>query len=631
MKCGFLFFLCTISITCFAQSNYSVATIPADLKDNVNAVIREFKTEIELLDYDDVIIRRKEVITAFNRNGMRSMNPAAGFDKSSSIKSLSAVLYDANGKVLRKYKKRDFSEVSASGSNLYSDDRQLVLDFPQPPVPFTFEINVETRSSSTAFLPRWVPSPQYEVSTQKSKYELINEKKIPLITRKFNLEDFNVKVEEDGSRYSYSVENLPALAREQLSPYYTEFIPVVKVALQKFQLENTSAFVRTWKDFGLWQNNSLLKGRDELPEETKSKVTQLVAGMDSPKEKARAIYKYMQDKTRYISVQVGIGGWQPSPAEEVDKLNYGDCKGLTNYTKALLDSQGIPSYYTIVDSGPRGRDLDEDFVALQGDHVILSVPFEDEMVFLECTSQQAPFNYMGTFTDDRKVLMVTPEGGVMIKTHTYEPAESKRTVEATAVFNEDLQLSGVLQEGSSGILYSEKYRLENESKDDVIRYYKSEWGHLNNLHVSNIEFENDVENIVFSESLNFETESYVSKAGNRILVNPNIFNRQTFVPEAEENRKLPMEIRRGYSQKDQIEITLPTGYTIESIFDPIVIENEFGMYKASITALDGSKLLYERELLINSGTYLKEKFADYVAFRKDIVKKDKSKIVLTKI
>ena len=54
-----------------------------------------------------------------------------------------------------------------------------------------------------------------------------------------------------------------------------------------------------------------------------------------PIEKAKIVYKYMQEKTRYISVQVGIGGFKPMLAKDVDRLGYGDCKALSNYTKAL--------------------------------------------------------------------------------------------------------------------------------------------------------------------------------------------------------------------------------------------------------------------------------------------------------
>ena len=123
----------------------------------------------------------------------------------------------------------------------------------------------------------------------------------------------------------------------------------------------------------------MLKDIEDLPKETIAKIASLVAGVKDTKEKARIIYEFMQNKTRYISVQVGIGGWKPTPAKEVDKLGYGDCKALTNYTKALLKSQGIDSYYTIVDSGSSGLDIDEEFVEV-GSYT------ENSLKFLEAGS-----------------------------------------------------------------------------------------------------------------------------------------------------------------------------------------------------------------------------------------------------
>ncbi|MDP4989490.1 MAG: DUF3857 domain-containing protein, partial [Polaribacter sp.] len=108
----------------------------------------------------------------------------------------------------------------------------------------------------------------------------------------------------------------------------------------------------------------------------------------------------MQQKTRYISVQIGIGGWEPIAANLVDDVGYGDCKGLTNYTKALLDVADVTAYYTVVYADDR-IDVDKDFSSLQGNHVILNIPNNGKDVWLECTSQTMPFGFLGDFTDDR--------------------------------------------------------------------------------------------------------------------------------------------------------------------------------------------------------------------------------------
>lgn len=161
-------------------------------------------------------------------------------------------------------------------------------------------------------------------------------------------------------------------------------------------------------------HRKLIQDRDVLDVSTIEKIKSLVAGVTNPIEKAKIVYKFVQDKTRYISVQIGIGGWEPIAANQVDKVGYGDCKGLTNYTKALLDAVGITSYFTLVYAQQK-RNIVKDFSSMQGNHAILNIPNNGNDIWLECTSQTISFGFLGDFTDDRDVLVVTPEGGIIKK------------------------------------------------------------------------------------------------------------------------------------------------------------------------------------------------------------------------
>ncbi len=617
--------------TSISLAQYPVRDIPINLRNKVNAVVRNNETIITLNDFNDMNIMQKEVGTILNKNGLELMKTYLHFDKSTNVKKISLRIFDANGEEIKKYKKRDFTDVSASGNSLYMDYRVMYYNYVPPKYPFTYEFTTEIATSSTAFIPAWTPVAFTQVSVEKASYSILNQNQIPIVFKKNNLDAFNVQISESPREYHFVVENIPYFESEVLSPVLYEFVPTVRVSLEKFQLRNTPGFAKNWKDLGVWQTQALLRGRDEISEATKAQIDQLVSGVKDPKEKTRLIYEFMQNKTRYISVQVGIGGWQPSTALEVDDLSYGDCKGLSNYTMALLKSQGIDSYYTLVNSGKEIFETEDDFVSLRFNHAILAVPFDDELVFLECTSQTTPFNYMGSFTDNRNVLMMTPEGGVIAKTPKYKAGENLQQTQVTAVIDENFRITGTFEQKSKGVLYQNRYHIESDTKDDMEMNYKGLWGHLNNLSLGNVSFENDKRNIVFKEKINFEVDTYVSTAGDRVLVNPNIFNRHDKIYANDKDRKFPLEIERGATYQDEIEIILPKGYTLEAAFDPIEITTIFGTYNASVELSASNTILYKRHLQLLSGTFPPESFNDYASFVRNVTKKDKSKIVLSKI
>ncbi len=92
---------------------------------------------------------------------------------------------------------------------------------------------------------------------------------------------------------------------------FSEMYPQLKMGLEHFNIEGVDGSAKNWKEFGQWYADKILVGTDVLPEETKVKIRNLVGDEKNTIEKAKIIYKYMQEKTRYVSIQVGIGGWKP--------------------------------------------------------------------------------------------------------------------------------------------------------------------------------------------------------------------------------------------------------------------------------------------------------------------------------
>jgi transglutaminase-like putative cysteine protease len=106
----------------------------------------------------------------------------------------------------------------------------------------------------------------------------------------------------------------------------------------------------TWDDFGKWVA-VLNHGRDELPAKTKQEITALTSGMKTVEEKTKVLYEFLQNKTRYVGIQLGIGGYQPFEASVVDETGYGDCKALSNYMVSMLKAVGIKANYCLINAG----------------------------------------------------------------------------------------------------------------------------------------------------------------------------------------------------------------------------------------------------------------------------------------
>src|SRR5690606_20440351 len=160
------------------------------------------------------------------------------------------------------------------------------------------------------------------------------------------------------------------------------------------------------------------------------------------------------------------------PAQEVDKLGYGDCKALTNYTRALLNAVGVTSYYTIVHAGSTRVDLVPEFASVQGNHVILALPVENGYAFMECTDQKVPFNFNVDLTDGRNVLIVKPEGGDLVQTSLSRDESNSQITRGYLQLNPSGDIVAKLQVVSTGTQYQDAYRREDLDASERERFYK---------------------------------------------------------------------------------------------------------------------------------------------------------------
>ncbi len=616
----------------FSQKNdFSSLTVASNLYENANSIILNQEISITIHSQKSYSIKKQLTVKVLNEKGLKNVDAVEYHNKSTRIKQIDAKMYNDFGKQLKDFKQKDFKDQSvADGISILTENRMIYLDYTPTEYPFTIVYTSELESENTAFIPSWTPINDFYESALKTSISITYPTDLGFKYKELNLGGLGIAKKEDFNKITFQGENIVAIKYEDYSPSFQKTIPKVLFGLEKFNLEGIEGSAKSWKDFGLWMNNSLLKQKEEISEETKQKLKTLIGSETDPVKKSQIVYQFLQDKTRYVSIQLGIGGWKPMLVKDVDRLGYGDCKALSNYTKSLLDFVGVPTYYTIIYAGEEQNNLQEDFVSMQGNHAVLSIPTKEKLVFLECTSQTAPFGFEGNFTDDRFALIVKPDGGEIVKTNSYIDKDNIQKSKSNYSITEKGELNGLIEVKSKGIAYNNSYFIESESKENIIDYYKEALSQLQNLKIQKFSFINNKEAIEFTEKIECTATNYASINGATMVFPLNAFNQYSNVPKRYRTRNNPLEIPRGFYDEDEIQITIPDNFSVDAIPNNFSINDKFGEYKTEVTIVNPTTLLYKRSLLIKKGSYDKSEYDNFRKFTEKIAKADNSKLLLTK-
>ncbi len=613
----------------YAQPDYAVADIPAELKSRADAVVRHEEILVDMRSPTKVRYRVNRAITVFNRGGEERARLVIYYDKAVAVKQIEGAVYDEFGLRLRKFTKRDCKDESAVNDfSLYEDSRVKHFLPAMTGYPYTVAYSYEVERKQNLIIPSWRPEAYWDVAVQHSQYTFICAEGDEVRVNATNYRGEPLRRVEDGRlATTWAVDNLPAKRYEPHSPDPETYKTMVRIAPVNFNYYKHRGRYANWEDLGKWLYDALLAEGMELSPYTVSEVKALVGGLASDREKAAAVYAYLQRKTRYVSVQIGIGGFQPTPAATVDQLGYGDCKGLVNYMAALLAAVDIPSYYCVVEAGNAKRDLRADFASMdQGNHVILCVPLAGDTVWLECTSQRLPFGFLGSFTDGRTVWACTPEGGKLLQTPTYGATASTQVRRAELQLAGDGTVAGAMQTVFSGGQYDNHLEIAESNGAAQMKLLKAAYD-IDHIGFGDIEYrkpDGDVPTLV--EAFEVDLPRYAPANGGQTFLVPNIFNRQSGVPTVKD-RQLPVYINRGYTDEDHLTYSLPAGYALVGGPWKTALETPFGHYEA-VLAQVGDQLSYQRRLVVHDGTYPADRYAEFCAFLNRVSTLDRHKVVL---
>lgn len=614
------------------QNVYNVDFIPDSLVKNADAVIRFHKTSYKRVSSEKYAIEVHYAITILNPNGKHMANLAVDYDRNKHVSDIKGFLYDEKGALQGKLKKKSIRDYAANANyTLFSDNRVKYFNPAVSTYPFTIEYEYTIENTGTVGFDTWMPQKWFNVSVESAELSFSTYDESDFKYMELNHE-FNKKISETDNSilYTWSVNNLKAVEFEPHAPNYLDFMPVILLSPNKIKYEKTQGDFSSWESYGKWAYN-LIKGRDELSEETMTFIHDLIDTIDNKTDKIKRIYKYMQGKTRYVNVALGIGGFQPMLSREVDEKGYGDCKALSNYTKALLKCAGITSYYAEIGTGKYQQIQFTDFAsANQTNHIVVCVPLDADTVWLECTNQNIPFNFLPPGSQNRYALLIKPTGGELVKTPSFGAHANIRISSIKLDIHETGKVDFEINTDYKNSMYSQIFPLLNTSTKEQKEYLLKNLSSSNNIDITKILISDNSEDIA-KATLHVEgtLNNFASIAGSRIFFSPEFFHHNDFLGFIPAERKLDLFEPISYSYTDTLQISFPQGYSLDYMQNSKKFSSEYGQCEFNVKQIE-NRITIIRKLSINAGKYNCSSFGEINEFLRSISDYEHKKIIVRK-
>jgi hypothetical protein len=610
---------------------YTATGIPDSLKEDANSVIRYSSDEIKVKGPGKAAIKHHSLVTILNEKGDKEALITYLYNRKYDTYGFVDIhIYDENGKMIKKYHKSDMYDGAASSNEtLVTDDRFLGLKHTVTKYPETIEISYEENISSYIDLPSWYIQERVEQSVQEEHYKITADPALGLKFKCKNISLMLVKVSEGNTdTYFWHVHNIKAIKREEEGMSW-RVLPDLEFTTSAFDCYGNPGNFSSWQSFGKWiqgLNNDMCT----LSAARIADVKKMTDTIKTDKDKVRFLYKYMQQSMRYVSIQLGIGGYKPFPATFVDEKKYGDCKALSNYMRALLKAVDIPSYYALIRAGANEEPADYTFPHNNFNHAILCVPFKNDTTWLECTSSTQPFGVLGSFTENRNALLITEDGGKLVNTPKSTSRENLFNSEVHIELQPDGSAKAKVKVSTTGG-YREMFIgmtsiKTDEQKEFLIRY-------LNIKQPTFFDFKSSPDKAEVNElNIDLEYDKFCDVlAGDKQFYRPRVFDLWGKTLPITEKRQSDFYFDHPMQKSCVTIIDLPTGFEVEALPANASLKFTYGNYEINyVYNKDKNQVVSTAKFVLNNQVIPAAKYTEMQQYMDGIAKAQNKKLVIKK-
>jgi hypothetical protein len=450
-----------------------------------------------------------------------------------------------------------------------------------------------------------------------------------------------------GNQWQWVVADVAAIKRQERMPPWRGIAGVMIVSIFPPGGGQSKGF-SNWKDMGYWEAGLEMGRRDPSPE-IKQKVAALTTTPATQLAKMQALAKFVQGDIRYVAIELGIGGWQPHAAQEIFTHRYGDCKDKATLMSSMLHEIGIESFYISINTVRGGATPDRPPMVGWFNHEILAVKLPEEvkdpslvavldhpklgrLLIFDPTDEYTPFGYLRGELQSNYGLLVTPEGGDLVKLPQLPPAMSGVERTGKMTLSPRGTLSGEIVEtrlGDSGWWQRAMLKSVTKEADKIKPIENLASSSLSTFQITKATVLNlNQTDQPFGYQYSLVAENYAKTAGELLLVRPRVLGSKTSdILETKEPRQFAVELPGPERDTDTFEITIPAGYEVDDLPPPINADYSFASYHSK-TEVNGNTLKYTRTFEVKELSVPLSKVEDLKKFYRIIAGDERNTAVL---
>lgn len=389
----------------------------------------------------------------------------------------------------------------------------------------------------------------------------------------------------------------------------------------------------SWEEVGHWYA-ALEKDRRTPSPEVRAKAESLTKGLTTDVDKTQALYDFVAQNFRYVSLSLGLTRYQPQAAGDILRNQYGDCKDKNTLLAALLEAEGLHSSTVLISSA---RKLDPDVPSpSQFNHAITMLPLGKDEIWMDTTTEVAPFRLL-TYQLRKKQALVIPPGGTahLEETPADPPTPDSELTEVTGKVDDTGKLDATITytlRGDTELLQRIVFRRTAAAQWQkyVEGMNKAVGGDVSNIKISDptatrepftMSYQLSKANFLDWSKKKLQLKlplSYIGLAAvSEDVGEEDDKDKDEDASDSDSTNSEPFKLGPPHQQTYRLKLDLASRYQA-AVPVPVAIERDYGLYQSTYKS-DAGTFTAERKLNIRLGELPPARADDYRAFRHGVL------------